>query len=200
MTPETLAELAIPPYRLVLPAGWEEAPASSATAQLLIAQGSEVMKRAHRPDLDVEFRSLVRRGFAQLSAAGAVSVYLQSDVPPEQIMPVSIVVSVRRAPEGGTLDPEVTAMFREGGAGFLRDDRAIVRMEADRAVDGVGGGVRTRQIAYVIAVPGTGRTLALQFTTAIPYPVDGDGDGERMVEEMVALSDVCMSTFAWEAA
>lgn len=194
------AEQGIPPYRLLLPTGWEEVPVTSATAAELMAQGSDVVKRAHRPDLDVELRSLMRRGFAQLTAAGAVAIYLQRDVPADQILPLSIIVSLRRAPEGGTLDPEVTAMFRDGGAEFLRDDRAIVRMEADRAVEGVGGGARTRQIGYVIAVPGTGRTLALQFTTAVPYPTGSDDDVARMVEGMVALSDVIMSTFAWEAA
>ncbi|WAB84817.1 hypothetical protein OVN20_04420 [Microcella daejeonensis] len=156
------------------------------------------MKRAHRPDLDVEFRLAIRRAFAQLRSNDAVAVYLQRDVPAEQVMPMSIIVSVRRAPEGRSLDGEVAAMFREGGAQFLRDDRAIVRMEADRALEGLDRGIRTKQIAYVIAVPGSARTRALQFTTAVPHPAGADDDAMRMVDEMVALSDVIVSTFAWE--
>lgn len=198
MTAAAVADAALPPYRLLLPQGWEEAPATAATAEKLITSGSDVMRRAHRPDLDVEFRSLVRRAFAHLRSADAISVYLQSTVPPDQVLPLSMVASVRRASPGRTLDAEVTAMFRDGGAQFLRDDRAIVRMEADRAVDGLEGDARTRQVSYVIAVPGTGRTLALQFTTAVPYPGAADASTLRLVDELVALSDVLISTFAWE--
>lgn len=189
---------AVPPYRLLLPAGWREAPATVDTAQRLIERGSGVMRAAHRPELDAEFRTLVRRAFAQLSAQNAIAVYLQDDVPAEQVLPLSLVVSLRKAPAGGTLDDEVTAMFRSGKAQFLRDDRAIVRLETDRVVDGLDAGTRARQVAYLIAVPGTGRTLALQFTTAIPYPATEDEETMRMVDELMALSDVVVSTFAWE--
>jgi len=188
----------VPPYRLLLPVGWSEAPATAETAQRLVERGSGVMRAAHRPELDAEFRTLVRRAFAQLSAQNAIAVYLQDEVPADQVLPLSLIVSLRRAPEGGTLDDEVTRMFRSGGAQFLRDDRAIVRLETDRVVDGLDARTRARQVAYVIAVPGTGRTLALQFTTAIPYPATEDEETMRMVDELMALSDVVVSTFAWE--
>ena len=94
----------------------------------------------------------------------------------------------------------MTELFRERGAEFLRDDRAIVRWEADTTTGGELEGTAARVLNYLIAVPGSGRRTALMFTTTIPYPTEADdGFRDQFIDELCLLSDTIVSTFAWES-
>jgi hypothetical protein len=61
---------AVPPFRLMLPAGWEELPADRASIGLLIERSSAVFASQHRPDLDVEFRRMLETAYRKMQQGG----------------------------------------------------------------------------------------------------------------------------------
>ena len=71
MTMATTETFPVPPFRLMLPAGWEEVPADEAAVRALAERSSDVFRSAHRPDLDAQFRNRRRnqRGRATESNA-----------------------------------------------------------------------------------------------------------------------------------
>lgn len=189
----------VPPFRLLLPAGWEELPADRDSVRLLIERSSAVFASQHRPDLDVEFRRLMETALRKMQQGRVFALYLQTSVPAERVLPLSITAAVADGQLGGTLDRQVAALFTEHGAEFLTDDRTIVRWQADASSGGELAGTRARVINYLIPVPGAGRRTALQFTTTIPYPTEqDDGFRDAFIEELCLLSDTIVSTFAWE--
>lgn len=189
----------VPAYRLLLPEGWEEIPADRAGVDELIRRTSGVFRAQHRPELDAEMRTLLELAYRKMQQANAFALYLQTSPATEASLPMSIVASVTEGQFGGTLDRQVAQLHRDRGAEFLTDDRSIVRWEAPvsprKEVEGAGAHV----VDYLIPVPGSGRRKALQFTTTIPVPAGIDIDVQPVVEALVLLSDLLISTFTWES-
>lgn len=191
----------VPPYRLLLPAGWQEIPADDAAVHALVERSGEIFRSQHRPDLDAQFRRLMHTAARKMKQGRVFALYLQTEVPEERILPLSITAAVTDGQLGGTLDRQVSALFRERGAEFLTDDRSIVRWEADTTAGGELEGTGARVLNYLIAVPGSGRRTALMFTTTIPYPTEeDDGFRDQFIDELCLLSDTIVSTFAWQSA
>jgi len=186
----------LPPYRLLLPAGWEEVSADREGVGMLIERTSSALRAQHRPELDVQMRTLLERALRGMQTSKAVAIYLQTEAA-EMPLPMSITASIVDGQFGGTLDRQVTGLFRDHAAMFLTDDHTIVRWETAvgrrRTVDGVAA----HTVSYLIPVPGTNRKRGLQFTTTIPLPANADDAEEMIVERLVQLSDVLISTFTW---
>jgi hypothetical protein len=188
----------VPPFRLILPAGWEERPADRESVTVLIERARVVFQSQHRPDLDSEFSQLMGISLHKMKQAGVFAVYLQMSVPAEQVLPLSMTAALARGQLGGTLDRQVSSLFREKKAEFLTDDRAIVRWQSDVAHDGKLSGSSSRNLNYLVAIPGTERRSAVQFTTTIPYPTGDDVENDELLDDITLLSDTIISTFAWE--
>lgn len=187
---------AVPPYRLLLPAGWEELPADRAGVDALIARTSAVFRANQRPELDAQMRTLLERAYRGMQASRAVAIYLQTEAE-EMPVPMSITASVVEGQLGGTLDRQVTALFRENGAEFLDDDRKIVRWEMAVGRRRQAEGIAAHVVDYLIPIPGSDRRRALQFTSTIPLPSSPDQGDELIVTRLVQLSDLVVSTFTW---
>jgi hypothetical protein len=187
----------VPPFRLILPEGWEELPADRTGVDALIRRTSAVFASQHRPDLDSEMRRLLELALRRMRQAKAFAIYLQTTAQADP-MPMSITASVAEGQLGGTLDRQVAALFREQGAQFLTDDQSIVRWLAEVTGRREVAGASSRVIDYLIPIPGTGRRRALQFTTTIALPQDPDAEDLEIVEALTELSDVMISTFDWE--
>ncbi|MET4780462.1 hypothetical protein [Glaciihabitans sp. UYNi722] len=189
----------VPSFRLLLPQGWEELPATRESIAQLTALSSAVFKSQHRPDLDSEFTRMMELATRRMKQAGVFAIYLQTTVPEDDVLPLSMSASIVRGRLGGTLDREVSSLFRDRGAAFLSDNHQIVRWTADTVHDGEFTGTSSRVIDYLIPVPGAGRRTALQFTTTLVHPT-GDDEASELVDQMAQLSDVIVSTFSWEGA
>lgn len=195
-----MAELTrpVPDYRLLLPDGWEQLPADRAGVEELIRRTSAVFRAQHRPELDAQMRTMLEVAHRKMVQANAFALYLQTAAV-ETPLPMSIVASVVEGQLGGTLDRQVAQLFRDKGAEFLTDDRSILRWEADVAPRKEVEGTAAHVIDYLIPVPGTQRRRALQLTTTIPVPTGVDIDVRPVVEGLVHLSDLLISTFTWES-
>ena len=188
----------VPPFRLILPAGWEEHPADRESVARLVGRSREIFRSQHRPDLDSEFSQMMGLSVNKMKQGGVFALYLQETVPPDEILPMSLTAAVARGQLGGTLDRQVSSLFREQKAEFLTDDRAIVRWRTDAVQTGKLAGASTRTLSYLVAIPGTERRTAVLFTTTIPYPTGGEAENEQMIDDITLLSDTVISTFAWE--
>ncbi|GHD47281.1 hypothetical protein D9V29_05855 [Mycetocola manganoxydans] len=188
----------IPPFRLILPAGWEESPADGESVAALIERGRAVFKSQHRPDLDSEFSQLMGLSLRKMKQAGVFALYLQTAVPADKVLPLSITAALAHGQLGGTLDRQVSALFREQSAQFLTDDHTIVHWQSDVEHTGRLSGSSSRNLSYLVPIPGTQRRSAVQFTTTIPYPTGDDAETEDLLDDITLLSDTIISTFAWE--
>lgn len=198
MTAGTKTGEQVPPFRFLLPAGWEEVPADRAGVDLLIQRTSQKFRAQQRPDLDAEMRTLLERAYRAMQRGKVFALYLQTsaDTMP---LPMSITASTLADEFGGTLDRQVAGLFRDRDAQFLRDDHLIVRWETPARVAVDVGRAAVHAIDYLIPVPGSARRRALQLTTVIPVP-DDDEQTRAVVEALVELSDTMISTFTWEPA
>ena len=188
----------VPPFRMILPDGWKEHPADRETVTRLVNQSREIFRSQHRPDLDSEFSQLMGLSVHKMKQGGVFALYLQESVPSDQILPLSLTAAVAQGQLGGTLDRQVTSLFRDHKAEFLTDDRAIVRWRTDATHTGTLAGASARILSYLVAIPGTERRSAILFTTTIPYLTGDDSENEQLIDEITLLSDTIISTFAWE--
>ena len=190
----------VPPYRLMLPTGWVQRPADRESIRLLIERTSDVFRSQHRPDLDSQMRGILEQAYRKMQQGRVFALYLQEDVAPEDVLPMSITAALIDGQLGGTLDRQVAGLFRDRDADFLGEDRQIVRWQADTVNDGEFAGSTARVVNYLIPVPGTGRRTALAFTTTIPAPAARDAEDDEFIDHLTMLSDTVLSTFAWEPA
>lgn len=192
----------IPAFRFVLPPGWVEHAPTNAAQEGDVAHASELFKRANRPDLDAEFRTLMAQANQAMARTKVFAIYRQQDVGLDELMPMSITASALSGVDGASLDAWVSEAFRSKGAQFLDEDSPhIVRWRSEPAVPAGARrieGVGARTLTYVIPVPGTQRRKALVFTTTIVIPDDG-GLREEVVDSLEILSDAMISTFVWES-
>ncbi|MWB98194.1 hypothetical protein [Agromyces seonyuensis] len=192
----------VPDFQLVLPDGWTRIRPDLAGEQEAIKRASAALRRYARPDLDFEFRLLLKSAFRRLEESRAVALFVPTDLPGDSVLPMSITASVLVDPAGGTLDAAVSDLFR-GGATMLGDDTSVVRWE--RSVRGSAElqGADVDQLNYLIPIPGSGRRRGLLFSTSIlldpeaSSASDADADGVDAVAGMRLLSDAIIATFAW---
>ncbi|MFC6355192.1 hypothetical protein [Luethyella okanaganae] len=190
------ARYGIPPFRFLLPPGWVQLPASEETATALLGRSREVFKRANRPDLDAELSRLTREAFSRMRRAKVFAVYLQQGVTEDELVPMTMSASVLEGRQGASLDDEVASAFRDRGAEFLDENRAIVRWSGESTPDGELRGVTARTIDYVIAVPGMRRRTAVIIQTTIVHAGESPLP-EDVLEGLSVLSDSMIGTFTW---
>lgn len=192
----------IPPFRIALPPGWHRRAASTATEKADLARASELFRQAGRPDLEAQYRAMMARVRQGMTRAKVFAIYRQEDVEADELLPMSITASAVDGEGGRNLDAWITDAFRLRGASFLEDAKHVVRWEGPAAQAPRGAEleqVTGLTITYALPVPETDRTRALVFTTTILTP-DGGGISDEAIQGMTLLSDLMISTVAWEQA
>ncbi len=185
-----------PPFRMLLAPGFEQHLVTQQTAAALAQRAGDTFRQASRPDLDAQLSSSLRRSFSAMQKAGSKIVYLPMSPGEEVTLPMSMVGSIVQGANGGSLDPQVSQLFRERGAEFLDVMKTTVRWESEERGSGEFAGAISHQINYVIPVPNSGRRRAAMFTTTVLSGVQDPIDDE-LLRECVALSDAMIATFAW---
>jgi hypothetical protein len=186
----------LPPYQLVLPAGWREYAAHDDSEQALLEQASARLRSQHRPDLNAQLLHASRDAFARMRQSNTVAFYLQTDAPEDQVMPISLTASRLVAPDGASLDGQVSELIRNRGAEPFNDDMVLVRWQVSSTRQLGEERVGSLAISYLAPIPGTMRREGLQFVAVILHPVGLPAD-DPGVAKLAFLSDTIMSTFAW---
>ncbi len=190
------ASRTLPPYQLVLPAGWREYSADDESEQALLEQANARLRSQHRPDIAAELTRASRDAFARMRQAGTIAFYVQTEAPDEQVMPISITASRLVAPDGGGLDAQVSDLIRNRGAQPLNDDFVLVRWEASSTRRLGTERIGALSISYLAPIPGTMRREGLQFVAVILHPVGLEADDPALAK-LTFVCDAIMSTFAW---
>lgn len=192
----------IPPFRIALPPGWRQRAASSQTEKTDLTRASALFRQAGRPDLEAQYRAMMARVRQGMKQSKVFAIYRQEQVEADELLPMSITAAAVEGERGANLDDWIAGAFRHRGAAFLEDARHVVRWESEAGrPPGVSAleHVPARTVTYAIPVPGTNRSRALVFTTTILMP-DGSGVSEEEHRAMTVLSDLMISTVAWERA
>ena len=206
MTPTLREELAgasgpgVPPFVLLLPRGWVSVEPTAEAFAELAARTSAAMRASHRPDLEAQFRSMMERAAGEFLRREPVRMIFPSDVPADELFPLSITAVRLAAPDGGALDPYVATLRRDHGARTLGDDGVILRWVQDHTHRVPGGEVAIRSFDYLVAVPGTERRQALLVSAVVPLEAAGERLDEGTLRAAGVLADAIMSTFRWSAA
>jgi hypothetical protein len=190
----------LPEFTLTLPNGWVRRAPSNEVRDDMLAAAKRRLMQAHRPDLYGQTTAMVRKLFSEMQRVDTVAFFSPGEnAPDEAFLPATLTASVRRAPDGQSLDGSIAGLIRNEGATALGDDKRFLRWERDTVESMDGTRVATTTVVYFTPVPDTGRKRALQFTLVITHNPDEPGD-EDFVTGLKMLFDAHLSTFSWDAA
>lgn len=195
----TVAAAEMPPYQLLLPAGWAEYTPKEATQKLLLDSANARFRAAHRPDLAAQMQRMVAMAFDQMRRNETLAFYMHAPGEDEAVLPISITVTKRRAPDGQTFDATAADLIRNHGAVAFTDDRSMLRWVKDSTHELERERVATLAISYLTPIPGTQRREVLQLAAVIPHPLGMDPESELLSSYAFAC-DAIVSTFTWLAA
>ena len=184
---------------MLLPDGWQGQPVSRESEESLLEAAQARLAKASRPDLLGTLRAYVRKSFDQLRRKGAFGVVMPGpDAPESGVIPASLILLERRGTAEASLDDLVRHAVIKYEARPLDRQAQIMRWRQERSetMDGTELGVTT--LTYVIPIPGSRRTRALQLQATIGHPTEIDDD-DFTLDAWVALFDTHVATFAWES-
>lgn len=179
-------------FHIMMPPGWARYLVDDEGKRALLRQTSARMWELSRPDLDAQARTLVEGQWRKLIASGVTAVYLPVETT-DILPPASIAVRQHSAQPGRTFEESIRAIAGAPVESFDTRIGRILRWRSEAQGAGDLSAIRTRQIGYGFALPGSDRR-GLVFVSAIPFP---DGADPAMVEAMTELSDTIMETFRW---
>jgi|SRR5690554_6144636 len=190
----------LPEFDLTLPAGWVRKEPSDDVRNEMLAGAKKRLMQAHRPDLYGQTNALINKLFAEMRRVETVAFFAPGPgAPDEAYLPATLTASIRRGPNGQSLDDTIAGLIRREGAVALGDDKRFLRWQSESVEKMDGTRVATTTVVYLTPIPDTGRKRALQFTLVITHNPDEAGDDD-FVAALAALFDAHLSTFSWSAA
>jgi hypothetical protein len=187
----------IPPYRMLIPPGWDAHDLSADAESAVIAQATGRLAQAGRADLAGPLAANVRGALADLRAQRAFAFAVAGEGAPTWALGAASLVGLKRVgtPEL-TLDEFVAAVISSHDAAPLGGDPRIVRWAERRTTVLDGERLGTLQLNYIIPIPGSRRTQAVHWIVTAAHDADTAADDPRLVA-WEALFDVHVATFSW---
>ncbi|SCY44609.1 hypothetical protein SAMN05216488_1841 [Microbacterium sp. LKL04] len=189
--------VAIPRYRMLLPPGWQGYDVDMETERELVAAARERLAGAGRPDLAGRLGAQVGDALRSLRSQNAFAYAFAGESSPTWALGAASLVGIKRvaSPEV-PLDAIVEDAIRNRGAAALGEDHRIVRWTESSPV--VLDGVRAVSflVHYLIAIPGSRRTQAVQWTATVAHAEDLAED-DPVLQAWTALFDHHIATFTW---
>ncbi len=187
-------------FAMLLPPGWEAHDLSEEDVAAVMQRASLRLAHAHRPDLLATLREYVRRAASALVSQNAVAYAFAGEASPTWALgSASLIATVRSSSDQLPLDAVVRNAISNHGAVPLGDTLSVVRWVERRPVELEGEELDSTMINYLIPVPGTRRSRALQWTVTVPHARDLP-ENDRRLATWVALFDGHIATFQWQAA
>lgn len=187
----------VPPYRMLVPPGWEVFDLSESDETKVLARAAERLRAAGRADLATSFAPQVRQALAGLRKQNAFAYAVAGEASPTWVLGAASLVGVKRiaTPELSLDDVVRDAIERYAGAPLAGDER-IVRWIDRRLVTIEGEQVKSLMLNYMIPVPGTRRTQALHWVVNAAYDPALPDDDDTL-QAWALLFDTHIATFAW---
>ncbi|MFE6996020.1 hypothetical protein ACFVAE_08705 [Microbacterium sp. NPDC057659] len=190
----------IPPYRMLLPPGWEAYDLSDQAEKELIARATARLKSAQATEaFTLNLTRGVRDALASVRAQnGFLYAFAGEASPTWALGPASMIGIKRTSTPEAPLTSIVQRMITDHGGVAVGEGQKIVRWTDRRPVSLDGVDAVSFMINYLIPVPGSKLTEAVQWTVTVPHDVDIPEDDE-LIELWVALFDSHVATFTWQA-
>lgn len=194
---EALGVTKDPEFYLKLLDGWERHAPSESDRDAIDAQLKERCMAANRPDLHATFRTQLDQAFTLMKQQNVVAYFAATgDTTSKAYVPGTMFATIRRSPNGESLDAYVTHAIQQYGAKPLFGDKRFIRFERESRKEIEGGSIVVTSIVYVAPVPGSNRRRGLQLTATIARPAEMAATDPKFIGWKTAL-DVCVSTLRW---
>lgn len=187
----------IPPYRMLLPPGWEAFDLSETTERDLIRRAEARLQGAQNPTFGPVLAGKVHEVLEGLRARHGFAYAFAGEAAPSWAIGAATLVGLKRSstPEA-TLEQLVESAIRHHDGVPIGEGQRIVRWTERREVTVDGEDVASLLINYLIPVPGTRLTEAVQWTATITHEADLPADHPNLTL-WTALFDTHVSTFTW---
>ncbi|MEV5072424.1 hypothetical protein MRBLMI12_004084 [Microbacterium sp. LMI12-1-1.1] len=188
---------AVPQYRMLLPLGWQSYDVTADTERELLGAARTRLSQAGRPDLASGLAVQVGDALRSLRAQDAFAFALAGETAPSWALGAASLVGLRRksTPEI-PLDAVVEDAVRNRGGIAIGEGHRMVRWTERRPVTLEGVAAVSFLINYLIPIPGTRRTQAVQWTATVAHAADMAED-DPVLLAWVALFDHHVATFTW---
>lgn len=188
---------AMPSFRMLLPAGWLAFDLSEENEDRVISQGLARLAARGNGGMSARIGPMLRDAFASLRRQNGFAYAIPGESAPTWVVgPASIIGFRRRSTPEVTLDDVVMRAVADYGAAPLGGDERILAWTETRTVKVEGESARAFTLNYLIPIPGTRRTQAVQWivTAACAPHLPENAPG---LLQWKLLFDVHMATFAW---
>jgi hypothetical protein len=188
---------AVPQYRMLLPPGWQPYDLSADTERQLVGAATARLSQGGRGDLASGLAVQVADALRSLRGQDSFAFALAGENAPTWVLgAASLVGLVRKASPEFPLDAVVEDAVRNRGGVAIGEGHRIVRWTERRPVTMDGVAAVSFLINYLIPIPGTRRTQAVQWTATVAHAADMAED-EPVLLAWVALFDHHVATFTW---
>ncbi len=189
----------IPPFRMIIPPGWRAHATTPEAEKELLGQAARRLAPAHRVDLQGLLALQVATALRRARSQGALAMVLPGpDARPALFAPASLLVMVRDAPVGSTMDAYVVDVIRTRGGRPLDTDERFVRWVTRGSTEVDGQRIGSHLVEYLTPVPGSAKTQALHLAYSLAHPMDMDPAEDPRLQSWVALMDAHVATLSWE--
>lgn len=188
---------AVPQYRMLLPLGWQSYDVTADTERELLGAARTRLAQAGRPELASGLAVQVGDALRSLRAQDAFAFALAGETAPSWALGAASLVGLRRkATPQIPLDAVVEDAVRNRGGIAIGEGHRMVRWTERRPVTLEGVAAVSFLINYLIPIPGTRRTQAVQWTATVAHAADMAED-DPVLLAWVALFDHHIATFTW---
>jgi len=190
----------VPEFEIELPAGWSRRDVTPESLAALTSATKQTFMQAHQPQMQGAMDHMLREAFEGMKRAGAFAIYAPfgaGESTPGMVG--SLLVRIRRAPAGKSLDGLVRELIRIKGATPLRGDKRMLRYAEEENVRLESESFVNHSITYLTPVPGSQRRRALELIASVVRPVAVPAESEWF-NAQIGLMDLCVASFRWSRA
>lgn len=186
-----------PEFHLKLLDGWERHVPDASDREAIDAEIKRRCMEANRPDLHAHLRMQMDQAFSLMKQQNVIAYFAPTAAPTGDVyIPGSMFATIRRAPNGESLDGYVTHAIQTYDAKPLFGDKRFIRFERESAKDLQGGSIVMTSIVYVTPIPGSKHRRGLQLTASVARPVEMSATDPLFIGWKTAF-DVCASSLRW---
>lgn len=185
-----------PDFVIDVPEGWSRRDVTSDSMDSMLESLKTQFMRAHQPAMYASMKRLVGEAFAGMKQSGAVGFYAPVDAPEGTfLMPASIIVRIKRADGGASLDAYVRTLIDQRGAEKLFGDPRTLRFEERAVVRVEGQEFINNSVTYLSPIPGSSRKRAVEFVASlVSLPQD---ENQEWLAAQKSLIDLCIASLRW---
>ncbi|WP_217178563.1 hypothetical protein [Streptomyces sp. AC495_CC817] len=190
----------VPPYRMLLPPGWEAYDLSEQTEKELTDRATSRLRAAQASEaLTLNLSRQVRDALSSVRAQNGFAYAFAGESSPTWALGTASMIGIKRtATPEAPLGRVVENVIANQGGVAVGEGHRIVRWTERRPVTMDDVDAVSFMINYLIPIPGSKLTEAVQWTVTVPHEADLPED-DPVIALWIALFDAHVASFTWQA-